>query len=57
LPFVGCFQEASGKYFFGGKGRMIRSSRLSYDTKLGKLLWAESSALFKELQHKECDFD
>ncbi|XP_062200091.1 short-chain dehydrogenase TIC 32, chloroplastic-like isoform X2 [Phragmites australis] len=42
--------EASGEYFFGGKGRTIRSSRLSYDTEVAKKLWAESSALFKELQ-------
>ncbi|TVU09244.1 hypothetical protein EJB05_42697, partial [Eragrostis curvula] len=47
--------EASGKYFFGGKGRTIRSSGRSYDMQLGKKLWAESSALFKELQLKECD--
>ncbi|KAK3129908.1 hypothetical protein QOZ80_6BG0486440 [Eleusine coracana subsp. coracana] len=42
--------EASGKYFFGAKGRTIRSSWLSYDTELGKLLWEESLALFREVQ-------
>ncbi|XP_062194350.1 uncharacterized protein LOC133897582 isoform X3 [Phragmites australis] len=41
---------ASGKYFFGGKGRTIRPSGLSYDVEVAKKLWAESSMLFKELQ-------
>ncbi|CAD6219617.1 unnamed protein product [Miscanthus lutarioriparius] len=48
--------EESGKYFFGGKGKTIRSSRLSYDTKVAKKLWAESSAVFKELQLRGGDF-
>ncbi|KAL6655719.1 hypothetical protein ACP70R_006545 [Stipagrostis hirtigluma subsp. patula] len=47
--------EASGKYFFGGKGRTIRSSRLSYDTGVAKKLWEESSELFQELQHRKRD--
>jgi len=50
------FQEESGKYFFGGKGKTIRSSRRSYDTKVAKKLWAESSAVFKELQLRGGDF-
>ncbi|ONM54404.1 NAD(P)-binding Rossmann-fold superfamily protein [Zea mays] len=48
--------EESGKYFFGGKGRTIRSSRLSYDAEVAKKLWAESSAVFKELQLRGGDF-
>ncbi|TKW32784.1 hypothetical protein SEVIR_2G189800v4 [Setaria viridis] len=48
--------EESGKYFFGGKGRTIGSSRLSYDTEVAKKLWAESSAVFKELLLREGDF-
>uniref|UniRef100_A0ACD5XX57 Uncharacterized protein n=1 Tax=Avena sativa TaxID=4498 RepID=A0ACD5XX57_AVESA len=42
--------EASGKYFFGGRGRTVRSSPLSYDMEAAKKLWAESSALLRELQ-------
>lgn len=41
--------EVSGIYFFGGKGRSIKSSSLSYDTKLAKKLWETSSDLFQEL--------
>ncbi|KAG0543391.1 hypothetical protein BDA96_02G186800 [Sorghum bicolor] len=48
--------DESGKYFFGGKGKTIRSSRLSYDTEVAKKLWAESSAVFKELQLRGGDF-
>ncbi|XP_059662082.1 short-chain dehydrogenase TIC 32, chloroplastic-like isoform X2 [Cornus florida] len=40
----------SGVYFFGGNGRTIKSSALSYDTKLSKELWATSCNLFFELQ-------
>ncbi|XAR70515.1 NADP-retinol dehydrogenase [Bertholletia excelsa] len=42
--------EMSGVYFFGGNGRTVRSSALSYDTKLAKELWATSCDLFQELQ-------
>lgn len=45
--------EASGKYFFGGKGRTMRSSALSYDMEAAKKLWAESSALLQELQLRD----
>ncbi|KAL6006114.1 hypothetical protein ACLOJK_040160 [Asimina triloba] len=38
-------QEASGQYFFGGKGRTMKSSPLSYDAELAKKLWATSSEL------------
>lgn len=41
-------QEASGKYFFGGKGRTIKSSSLSYNAKLGEKLWSASFMLFQE---------
>nr|CAD1833989.1 unnamed protein product [Ananas comosus var. bracteatus] len=43
--------DASGKYFFGGKGRTIRSSSLSYNSKLAEELWLASSLLFQEAQH------
>ncbi|VAI31754.1 unnamed protein product [Triticum turgidum subsp. durum] len=47
--------EASGKYFFGGKGRTIRSSVLSYDIEVAKKLWAASSALLQELRLRDCE--
>uniref|UniRef100_A0A0D3H5N2 Uncharacterized protein n=4 Tax=Oryza barthii TaxID=65489 RepID=A0A0D3H5N2_9ORYZ len=43
--------DSSGKYFFGGKGRTITSSQLSYNVEVAKKLWAESLALFNELQN------
>ncbi|CAM0951061.1 unnamed protein product [Alopecurus aequalis] len=45
--------EASGKYFFGGRGGTLRSSALSYDVQVAKKLWAESSALLHELQLRD----
>ncbi|KAF8090199.1 hypothetical protein N665_0483s0037 [Sinapis alba] len=42
--------EISGVYYFGGKGRTIKSSKASRDPKLGKELWETSCGLFKELQ-------
>ncbi|GAV77358.1 adh_short domain-containing protein [Cephalotus follicularis] len=42
--------EISGVYFFGGKGRTINSSALSYNTKLAKELWTTSCDLFSESQ-------
>ncbi|XP_057974734.1 uncharacterized protein LOC131162358 isoform X2 [Malania oleifera] len=42
--------EISGAYFFGGKGRTINSSALSYSTRLAEKLWATSSDLFLELR-------
>lgn len=48
--------EASGKYFFGGNGRTVRSSALSYDMEAAKKLWAESSALLQELQLRDSEF-
>ncbi|GAA0154709.1 dehydrogenase [Lithospermum erythrorhizon] len=42
--------EVSGVYFFGGNGRTINSSALSYDPKLSKDLWATSNEIFRELQ-------
>lgn len=44
------FQEVSGVYFFGGKGRNLNSSALSYDAKLAMDLWDTSCNLFEELQ-------
>lgn len=40
--------EISGVYFFGGNGRTLDSSELSYNTKLSKELWATSCDLFQE---------
>ncbi|RLN35276.1 retinol dehydrogenase 13-like [Panicum miliaceum] len=48
--------EESGKYFFGGKGRTIRSSQLSYNTEIAKKLWAEPWAVFKDPQLRKGDF-
>ncbi|KAL0328946.1 UNVERIFIED_CONTAM: Short-chain dehydrogenase, chloroplastic [Sesamum calycinum] len=42
--------EVSGVYFFGGNGRSLNSSPLSYDANLAKELWATSCNLFEELQ-------
>ncbi|KAK4761484.1 hypothetical protein SAY87_029368 [Trapa incisa] len=42
--------ETSGVYFFGGNGRTIKSSPLSYSEKLAKELWATSHDLFRELE-------
>ncbi|KNA15881.1 hypothetical protein SOVF_094130 [Spinacia oleracea] len=42
--------ETSGMYFFGGKGRAIKSSPLSYDTMLAKRLWGTSCDIFLELK-------
>lgn len=40
----------SGMYFFGGKGRMLKSSPVSYDGKLAERLWRKSCDLFLELK-------
>ncbi|XP_057789819.1 uncharacterized protein LOC131006673 isoform X3 [Salvia miltiorrhiza] len=42
--------DVSGVYFFGGKGRSLNSSALSYDAKLAKDLWDASCNLFEEEQ-------
>ncbi|XP_042037582.1 dehydrogenase/reductase SDR family member on chromosome X-like [Salvia splendens] len=42
--------EVSGVYFFGGKGRSLNSSALSYDAGLAKDVWDASCSLFEELQ-------
>ncbi|KAH7650878.1 Short-chain dehydrogenase/reductase SDR protein [Dioscorea alata] len=42
--------DASGEYFFGGRGRTVRSSKLSYNAQLGKNLWSRSMMLFEEVQ-------
>ncbi|KAK1285224.1 hypothetical protein QJS10_CPB20g00620 [Acorus calamus] len=44
--------EASGEYFFGGKGRTIKSSLLSFDVGLAEALWVGSTKLFRETQLK-----
>ncbi|KAK9076025.1 hypothetical protein SSX86_004355 [Deinandra increscens subsp. villosa] len=40
--------EASGLYFFGGKGRTVDSSVLSYNPKLSRELWATSCDMFQD---------
>ncbi|KAF7830680.1 dehydrogenase/reductase SDR family member on chromosome X isoform X1 [Senna tora] len=40
--------EASGAYFFGGKGRTIKSSELSRNPKLARQLWETTSKLLKQ---------
>ncbi|KAF4403672.1 hypothetical protein G4B88_002525 [Cannabis sativa] len=42
--------EISGVYFFGGKGRTIKSSKLSYNDRLRHELWTTSSDLFLQSQ-------
>ncbi|XP_062095806.1 uncharacterized protein LOC133801576 [Humulus lupulus] len=42
--------EISGVYFFGGKGRTIKSSKLSYNDRLAHELWTTSSDLFLQSQ-------
>ncbi|KAL1201492.1 Short-chain dehydrogenase TIC 32 [Cardamine amara subsp. amara] len=42
--------EISGKYFFGGNGKIIESSALSRDLKLAKELWDTSCLIYNELQ-------
>ncbi|KAD5317342.1 hypothetical protein E3N88_17288 [Mikania micrantha] len=41
--------EASGLYFFGGRGRTVDSSPLSYNLKLSRELWATSCDIFQDL--------
>ncbi|KAI3703530.1 hypothetical protein L1987_73671 [Smallanthus sonchifolius] len=40
--------ETSGLYFFGGKGRTVDSSALSYNLKLSRELWATSCDIFQD---------
>uniref|UniRef100_A0A803L3L0 Uncharacterized protein n=1 Tax=Chenopodium quinoa TaxID=63459 RepID=A0A803L3L0_CHEQI len=42
--------ETSGMYFFGGKGRTINSSPLSYNKMFAKRLWGTSCDIFQELK-------
>ncbi|KAM7261157.1 hypothetical protein ACFE04_026632 [Oxalis oulophora] len=42
--------EISGLYFFGGKGRVINSSKLSYDPKHAEQLWTTSSDLLQQMK-------
>lgn len=43
-------QGTSGMYFFGGRGRMLKSSPMSYDGELAERLWRKSCDLFVELK-------
>ncbi|KFK25830.1 hypothetical protein AALP_AA8G167400 [Arabis alpina] len=45
--------ETSGAYYFGGKGRTIKSSKVSRDPKLAKQLWETSCDLFNEMTMKD----
>lgn len=49
--------EISGVYFFGGKGRTLKSSALSHDINLAEKLWTTSCNLFEEMkltsEHKD----
>ena len=47
IPFA---QGTSGMYFFGGNGRTLKSSPVSYDGKLAERLWRNSCDLFLELK-------
>lgn len=40
--------EISGLYFFGGNGRTVDSSVLSYDIKLSRELWATSCDIYQD---------
>ncbi|KAJ0914697.1 putative NADP-retinol dehydrogenase [Helianthus annuus] len=40
--------ETSGLYFFGGNGRTVDSSALSYNIKLSRELWATSCDIFQD---------
>ncbi|KAI3525415.1 hypothetical protein L1887_04192 [Cichorium endivia] len=40
--------ETSGLYFFGGNGRTVNSSALSYNLKLSRELWDTSCGIFQE---------
>ncbi|XP_078428876.1 uncharacterized protein LOC144701063 [Wolffia australiana] len=52
--------EASGQYFFGGQGRRIKPSAISYDQKLASELWTSSWRLLcqanSDLKFGECLF-
>lgn len=41
-------QETSGLYFFGGNGRTVESSALSYNMKLSRELWDTSCDIFQD---------
>lgn len=43
--------EISGMYFFGGKGRTIKSSSLSYNAMLARGLWETSCDIFLKLKY------
>lgn len=48
LFFLLFSQGLSGLYFFGGKGRTIKSSEHSYDLRLSQQLWGNSLLLLRE---------
>ncbi|KAM7260853.1 hypothetical protein ACFE04_026328 [Oxalis oulophora] len=43
-------REISGLHFFGGKGRVINSSKLSYDPKHAEQLWTTSSEILQQMK-------
>ncbi|XP_074345545.1 uncharacterized protein LOC141684459 isoform X1 [Apium graveolens] len=44
--------EVSGSYYFGGRGRTLKSSELSYDKNLAKELWKISCELFLDVERQ-----
>ncbi|KAK1384799.1 Rossmann-fold NAD(P)-binding domain-containing protein [Heracleum sosnowskyi] len=44
--------EVTGSYYFGGSGRTLKSSKLSYDKNLAKELWKTSCELFLDAERK-----
>ncbi|KAM7260892.1 hypothetical protein ACFE04_026367 [Oxalis oulophora] len=49
--------EISGLHFFGGKGRVINSSKLSYNPKHAEQLWTTSSDLLQQVCPETCFSD
>jgi hypothetical protein len=52
ISFCLYLQEASGKYFFGGKSQTVSSSSLSGDTEIAEKLWSASTTILREMELK-----
>ncbi|OAE27156.1 hypothetical protein AXG93_4666s1270 [Marchantia polymorpha subsp. ruderalis] len=46
-------EDLSGEYFFGGNGRTVRSSALSYDKVLAKQIWRLSNSICQRAMENE----
>ncbi|BBN05524.1 hypothetical protein MPTK1_3g13860 [Marchantia polymorpha subsp. ruderalis] len=46
-------EDVSGEYFFGGNGRTVRSSALSYDKVLAKQIWRLSNSICQRAMENE----